>query len=100
MAIVCGIVWGVIEWVIPFLSFNLLLGPATGYAIGEIISRSVNRKRGTGLAVIGGIAVAISFLISFLSPWGLSFFPANILRLVLNLVALAVGIFVAVTRLR
>ena len=100
MAIVCGTVWGVIEWVIPFLSFNLLLGPATGYAIGEAISRSVNRKHGTGLAIVAGIAVAISYFITFLFPGGFPFIPFNLLRSALSLIALALGIFVAVTRLR
>lgn len=98
MALVCGAVWGVIDWVIPFFSFNLLLAPAAGYAIAEMVSRSVNRKRGTGLAIVGGIAVLISYLIViFLFPGGLPFGPFNILY---HLLALALGIFVAVTRLR
>ncbi len=97
MAIVCGAAWGVIEWVIPFLSFNLLLAPAAGYAIAEVVSRSVNRKRGMGLAIVGGIAVAISYLITFLFPGVFSFGPFNILY---HLLALALGIFAAVTRLR
>jgi len=52
MAVVCGIIWGVIEWGIPIFSFNLLLAPGAGYIIGEIVSLSVNRKRGKGLATI------------------------------------------------
>ncbi|MFC1897079.1 hypothetical protein ACFLX8_00710 [Chloroflexota bacterium] len=99
MAVVCGIAWGVIEWIIPFLSLNLLLGPATGYAIGEIISRSVNRKRGTGLVIIAGMAVAISYFITFLFPGGFPFIPFNLLRAALSLIALALGVYVAVTRL-
>jgi len=78
---------------IPFFSFNLLLAPGAGYAIGEVVSRSVNRKRGTRLAVIAGIAVVISYLTGILSPWGFHF------RL-LDLLAIALGIFVAVIRLR
>ena len=97
IAIVCGIVWGIIELVIPFFSFNLLLAPAAGYVIGEVISLSVNRKRGTGLAVVGGIAVAISYFTTFLFPGGLPFHLFNILY---HLLALALGIFVSVTRLR
>ena len=97
MAAVCGAAWGAIEWVIPFFSFNLLLAPGAGYAIGEMVSLSVNRKRGTSLAVIAGIAVAISYLITFLFPGGL---PSNLLNILYHLVALALGIFVAVTRLR
>ena len=93
MAIACGFVWGVVERVIPFFSFNLLLAPAVGYAIGEVISRSVNRKRGTRLAVIAGIALVISYLTGILSPWGFHF------RL-FDLLAIALGIYVTVTRLR
>ena len=92
-AIVCGAIWGAIEWGIPFFSLNLLLAPGAGYAISEAMSLSVNRKRGKGLAVIAGIAVVVSYLFAFLVlgkiPFGL-----------FHLVALALGIFVAVTRLR
>ena len=100
MAIVCGAAWGVIDWVIPFFSFNLLLAPAAGYAIGEVVSLSVNRKRGSGLAIVGGFAVAISYLITFLFPGGFPFIPFNLLRSAISLIALALGIYVAVTRLR
>jgi len=96
MAIVCGIAWGVIEWVTPFFSLNLLLAPGAGYAIGEVISLSVNRKRSTGVAVIGGMAVAISYFITFLFPGGLPFG----LFILYHLLTLALGIFIAVTRLR
>lgn len=96
MAIVCGIVWGVIISLVPFIFLNLLLAAGVGYAIGEVVSLSVNRKRGTGLAVVGGMAVAISFLVVSLF-WGLSF---SLFNIVLDLLALALGIFVAVTRLR
>jgi len=97
MAVVCGAVWGLIEWVIPFFSFNLLLAPAVGYAIGEVVSLSINRKRGAGLAIIAGIAVVISYLITFLFPAGL---PFGVLNVLYHLLALALGIFVVVTRLR
>lgn len=98
MGIVCGLVWGAIGWVVPFFSFNLLLAPGAGYAIGEVVSRSVNRKRGTGLAVVAGIAVVISYLISvFLFPGGL---PVGLFNILYHLVALALGVFVAVSRLR
>ena len=97
-AIVCGVIWGAIEWVIPFFSLNLLLAPAAGYVIGEVISLSVNRKRGTGLAVVGGIAVVISYLITFLLfPGGL---PSGLFNILYHLLALALGIFVSITRLR
>jgi len=97
MAIVCGIVWGVIIGLVHFFYINLLLAPGAGYAIGEVVSLSVNRKRGKGLAAIAGIAVAISYLVNILSFGGLPFGLFNIL---LDLLALALGIFVAITRLR
>lgn len=97
MAIVCGAVWGVIEWVIPFFSLNLLLASAAGYAIGEVVSLSVNRKRGTRLAIIAGIAVAISYFITYPFTGGL---PTGLFNILYHLVALALGIFVAVTRVR
>lgn len=93
MAIVCGIVWGVVGNFIPFFYLNLLIAPGIGYAIGEVVSLSVNRKRGTGLAVIAGSALVVSYLVSMFSPWGLRFG-------LFDLLALALGIFVAVTRLR
>ena len=95
MAIVCGVIWGVVRGLLPFFFFNLLLGPGVGYAIGEVVSISVNRKRGKGLAAVAGIAVTISYLVSIFLPWGLIFGFH-----ILDLLALALGIFVAVTRLR
>jgi len=100
VAIVGGIVWGVVMGLVSFFYLNLLLAPGLGYAIGEVVSLSVNRKRGTALAIIAGIAVVISYLISLLFGHGLPFVPFNIPFLVLDLLALALGIFVAVTRLR
>jgi len=93
MAIVCGIVWGAIGSVLGFFYLNLLLAAGAGYAIGEVISLSVNRKRGTGLAVIAGSALMASYLISIFLPWGLRFG-------LFDLLALALGVFVAITRLR
>ena len=90
MAIICGIAWGVVGIFVPFFFLNFLLAAGVGYAIGEVVSLSVNRKRSTGLATVAGIAVAISYLVSLY----FGFFH------ILDLLALALGIFVAVTRLR
>jgi len=106
MAIICGIVWGLIEWLIPIFSFNLLLAPGAGYAIGEVVGLSVNRKRGARLAIVAGIAVVISYLVSL---WLISFvlgvpfiwvLPFGLFNILYHLLALGLGIFVAVTRLR
>ncbi len=94
MAIVCGIAWGIVKSFMPFLYLNLLLAPGAGYAIGEVVSLSVNRKRAIGLAVVASLAVVISYLIGIFFPlWGLRFS-------LLDILALALGIFVAATRLR
>lgn len=103
MAIICGIVWGVIGSLVPLRYLNLLLAAGAGYAIGEVISLSVNRKRGTRLAIVAGFAVALSYLFSNVRFFqGMILFPFSFspFHLVLDLVALALGIFVAVTRLR
>jgi hypothetical protein len=96
MAIACGLIWGLIGWVTPFFILYIILAAGVGYAIGEVVSISVNRKRGTSLAVIGGIGVAISYALTFVFPGN---FPFG-LYIVYHLVALALGIFIAVTRLR
>jgi len=96
MAIVCGVAWGVIAWATHFFPLNLLLAPAAGYAIGEVVSLSVNRKRGRGLAIVGGIATVISYAITYLFV-GL---PSGSFVILYQLIALALGIFIAVTRLR
>jgi hypothetical protein len=103
MAIACGAIWGLIEWAVRFVYLSLLLAPAVGYAIGEVISLSVNRKRGTPLAVVAGFAVTISYLFSnvrFFQGMILFSFSFSLFHLVLSLLALALGIFIAVTRLR
>ena len=100
MAIVCGVVWGVVGGFLPFIFLNLLLGAGVGYAIGEVVGLAVNRKRGRGLAAVAGLGVVVSYLVSIFLPLGLPFAHFNLLRIVLDIVAVALGIFVAVTRLR
>ncbi|MFC2069306.1 hypothetical protein ACFLTP_09935 [Chloroflexota bacterium] len=97
ISIISGLVWGTIDWVIPVFSFNLLLAPAAGYAIGEVTSLSVNRKRSTGLAIVGSMAVTVAYVLTFTFPGG---FPIGLFHILYQLLALALGIWVAVTRLR
>ena len=96
IAIIGGIVWWVVGIFLRFFLLNFLLAAGIGYAIGEMISLSVNRKRGTGLATVAGIAVIISYLVNILGGG----FPFGLSSILLALLALALGIFVAVTRLR
>jgi hypothetical protein len=77
----------------PFFFINLFLAAGVGYAIGELISLSVNRRRGVGLQVVGGFCVGLSYFMAELSPW------RDVFSLY-DLLALALGIFVVVSRLR
>lgn len=97
MAIVTGLAWGAIDRVMPFFYLGLILAAGVGYAIGEVVSLSVNRKSSRGLAVVGSLAVVISYLVNILSFGGLPFGP---LRIIIDLVAIGIGIYVAVNRLR
>ncbi|MBA7697905.1 hypothetical protein ES703_106577 [subsurface metagenome] len=97
MAIVCGVIWGVVNLFLPFFFLNLLLGAGVGYAIGEVVGLAVNRKRGRGLAAVAGAGVAISYLVSILLFFS---FPFGLFPILLALASVALGIFIAVTRLR
>ena len=97
MAVVTGLAWGAIDSVMPFFYLGLILAGAVGYAIGEVVSLSVNRKRGRWLAVFGGTAVAISYLVNIFTFGGL---PSTGLRIFIDLLAIGIGIFIAVSRLR
>lgn len=104
MAIVCGLAWGVMVLFLfrPVqLNLNLLLGPGVGYVIGEVVSLAVNRKRGLGLAMIAGIAVVVSYVVSLLFRGSLylGFFRGTF-NMLFDLIAVALGILVAITRLR
>ncbi len=97
VAVVCavggGLLWALFTNIfgsIPF--FPSLAAVAVGYGVGEIISLSVNRKRGTGLAWIAGCAVLVAFFIS----WGVNSFGFGIFQLLL----LLFGIYTAVQRVR
>lgn len=88
-----GLLWVLFNLIfggIPFLPSLAALG--VGYAAGELISLSVNRKRGWGLAWIAGGAVVIAFLIS----WKLSHFNVGLFGLIL----IFLGVLIAVQRVR
>ena len=97
MAIVTGLAWGAIDSVMPFFYLGLILAGAVGYAVGEVVSLSVNRKRGLWLAVFGGAAVVISFLVNIFTFGG---YPSGGLWIAIDIVAIGIGVYVAVSRLR
>ena len=88
-----GVLWALFNWLlggIPFLPSLAAIG--VGYAVGELISLSVNRKRGTGLAWIAGGSVAGAFVLS----WVLLPFAFGIFGLLL----IGLGVYSAVQRVR
>ncbi len=89
-----GLLWWLLDAFLP-VYLGLILAPAIGYALAEIIGLSVNRKRGKGLAVIAAVGVVISFLVTIL----LGHFPFGLFNLALEFLALTLGIVVAVNRL-
>jgi len=100
MAFACGAAWWAIRMVMGIPYFNFLLAAGFGYAIGEVVGRSVNRKRSRWLATIAGAGVALSFVISIFPPWGPGSWWFSPLSLAISLLAVALGVWVAVTRVR
>lgn len=92
-----GLLWvlaNLLLGAIPFLPSLIAVG--IGYGAGELISRSVNGKRGNGLAWIAGCSVAGAFLVRWLveSSLGFSSFGPLILLFV------GFGVYTAVQRVR
>lgn len=92
-----------------YLSFFIALG--VGYVMGELVSLSVNRKGGRGLQIVAAGGVFVSYLVSrmpietmvrvpseiaSLAAFGLSRFFFNLF----GLVAVAIGIYIAASRIR
>ena len=98
-SVVIGIAWGWLWRFLAFYLFGLVLAAGIGFAIAEVLSLSVNRKRGRTLQAIGGLCVVVSYLVAnvWLSGGSLTFFDDFSF---FDLVALAVGIFMAATRLQ
>jgi hypothetical protein len=97
MAVVVGLLWGLINYFIAFFYINLLLAGGVGYVIAEAIGFSTNRKRGTWLAAIGGTAVVLSYLINIFTFGSI---PRSPLTIIFDLVSIGIGISTAVNILR
>ena len=100
VAIGGGLMWALVNFVnfnfigLPY--FASLIGVAIGYGAGELISRSVNRKRGTGLAWIAGFSVVGAFWVS----WRLALFLGLPSFGPLVLLFVGFGVYTAVKRVR
>ena len=53
VAIGGGLLWSLLIYIVPF--FSSFGAMAVGYGAGELVSRSVNRKQGIGLAWVAGM---------------------------------------------
>ncbi len=91
VAAVAGIAWAMLFNLLSYLSFYLVLAAAAGYAMGELISLSVNRKRGPVLQAIAASSMALSFAIGYLFLDSFSLY---------HVLGLTLGIAIAVVRLR
>jgi hypothetical protein len=106
VAILGGVIWWaaglafliIIPGILPVLLPSLLAVPL-GYVGGDLISRSVNRKRSNGLAIISGGAVVLAVIISLQLP-GLLQLPGARFSPFYGLLATAAGVYLAVQRLR
>jgi hypothetical protein len=96
IGIVCGFAWWAIDLVLPFFLLRILIAAGAGYAVGEVVSLAVNRKRGTILAIIGGLGATISFAIAT----GLSIPFLNLTNILFSILMLAAAVYLAVSRLR
>ncbi len=98
MAFALGAAWWGIKLVMPYIYFNFLLAAGFGYVMSEVIGLAVNRKRSRWLAVIAGVCLVGSFMIS------LSLFPVLFGGLgrfgMLDPLAVSLGVWLAVNRLR
>ncbi len=99
IAVAYGFLWGMLSLFANFIFLNLLLGAGAGFVISEGMSRVINRKRGTKLAVIAIILVVVSGFASIFTPLGMIYSP-TIMFIMLDIVAVGIGIYVAVNRLR
>lgn len=111
-AAVGGFLAGLIRLVLPLA--GLLLPLALGYIVGETVSFAVNRKRTRSLKVIAGIGVVVAVVLqqvvaivirvpALLGPIGIWQISAgsflNVFASPWGLIAVALGILVAVSRL-
>ena len=96
MSGVTGFLWGFLFFAlfsIPFLPWIAIVG--IGYAIGEAISTSVNRKRGRYLQYIAGASVIFSYAVAgFINPLIFGITLPNLFFLLM----LGVGVFIATSR--
>lgn len=99
IAVGYGFLWGIMGFYANFIILNLLLGAGAGFVISEGMSRVINRKRGIKLAIIASVMVVVSGFASIFTPIGI-IYSASPMFIILDILAVGIGIYVAVNRLR
>jgi len=99
LSIVTGIFWGRLRIWLSYIYIDLLAALLIGYAIGELVSLSINKRRGTKLQVVAALAVVLSYVTSRadLIDGSIEIFADFN---VWSLFALFLGTIVAINRLR
>ncbi|MBI2853874.1 MAG: hypothetical protein HYX87_03010 [Chloroflexi bacterium] len=99
LAIAFGLAWTIVRLFVPYSGiFSFVIALGVGYGVAELMSRSVNRKRGTGLAVMAGAFAGICYTLSLLVfP---RFFGLHYGTGIWDLLIVAAAIAVAVNQLR
>lgn len=63
LSLVTALLWWILLGRFFYLSFiSLIVALGLGYAVGELISRSVNRKRGVGLQALAVTSIVLSYV--------------------------------------
>ena len=98
VALVSGLLWLMLNNAlggVPLISS--MLGLAVAYAIGELVSRAVNRKRGVGLAWIAGGAMVLAYLVS----GGIfQLLSTSFINVLFSLLFLAIAVYTSASRVR
>lgn len=99
-----------LQVMVPALGFlGILLMVGLGYIVGEATSLATGRKRGTALGIIAAVALPVGLIVARASIFvvggadpllGILVAAASLLSPIWTLLAVAVGAFVAYTRVR
>jgi hypothetical protein len=99
LSAVTGMAWSTLRSWLSFIYIDFIVALLIGYTIGELVSLSINKRRGTKLQVVAGLAVVLSYVISRteLNHGNIEIFVDFSIW---SLFALFVGVVVAINRLR
>lgn len=106
LAIVAGLIAGtLVGYLLQYLSgiflyFLLFVGPMIGGAVGEIILRATDRKRGLKIEIVAGASVVMGAILSLLISGEWLFLLASPYSLILYVIAVGLTAAAAVGKIR